>query len=146
MKALFKILLVFAVVMASLPSEAQILTRHVLLPKKDSAIDATGSFLTFTSTANGLTGVSLTAVKGTGTPAGYAILQVRTDTIPTGATSSWIDYVNPVSARRDTLFFTNVTVQGYQWPVPVQFFNGVRAKIVPSGTQKTYLYFSTLRR
>ena len=132
---------------------SQILTRPIVAGNtviKDSVVNGTTKYVSFLSTPTGVTGVSLSTIKaatGGGTPSGYAIVQVRTDTMPSQATSSWIDYVYPGTTKRDTLFFVNdVDVHGYQWPVPVQFFNGVRFKVVTSGTQKVYLYGSTLRR
>jgi hypothetical protein len=150
MKTFFKIGIALTLLLTCSLAQSQVLQRPVVggaTVVKDSAIDATTKYITFTSTPNGVKGLSLSGVKSTGTVSAYAIVQVRTDTMPTAVTSSWIDYVYPGTTKRDTLFFTDITtVQGYQWPVPDQFFNGVRFKIVPTGTQKLYLYGSLLRR
>lgn len=154
MKSFFKIFLALAVMFTAIPGvEAQNLIRPVKTTGtviKDSVVNGTTKYVIWTSTPTGVTGISLSTIKaatGGGTASGYAIVQVRTDTMPTAATSSWIDYVYPGTTKRDTLAFVNdADVHGYQWPVPVQFFNGVRLKIVTSGTQKVYLYGSLLRR
>jgi len=153
MKSFLKIVLLLAVFTAVIQPtvEAQILTRQVTTGnKKDSVTGAGTKYFSFFSTPSTVTGVSFSGLKastGGGTVSSYIILQVRTDTMPGTATGSWIDYVYPGTTKRDTLFMTDLTtVQGYQWPVPVQFFNGVRAKVVSTGAQKFYVYFSHLRR
>ena len=131
--------------------DAQILTRHITSgAKRDSVVAAGTKYLTIGSTPSKVHGMSVTGIKaatGGGTVSAYVIMQVRTDTMPTTATSVWEDYVYPGTTKRDTLFLTDLTTaQGHQWPVPVHFFNGIRAKIVSTGTQKVYYYLSHLRR
>jgi hypothetical protein len=146
---ILKAVLLLSIAGAILPEvNAQVLQRQITTsPYRDSVTAAGTKYFTFGSTPSGLVGVSFSGVKVSGTVNSYAILQVRTDTMPGQATASWIDYVNPSTGTSDTLFMTDVTtVQGYQWPVPVQFFNGVRAMVVSTGTQKFYVYYSQLRR
>lgn len=150
MKRFFQIALLVAVFTAAIQPtvEAQVLTRQVTTGNKKDSVTAAGTkYFSFFSTPSTVVGVSFSAVKVSGTVSAYAILQVRTDTMPGTATALWIDYVYPGTTKRDTLFLTDVTtVQNYQWPVTTHFFNGVRAKVVSSGTQKFYVYFSHLRR
>lgn len=152
MKTLFKLLIFTAALVIAAPKgDAQVLQRQITSsPYKDSVTGAGTKYFNFYSTPNGLTGISFSGIKaetGGGTVDSYVILQVRTDTMPSASTASWVDYVYPGTTKRDTLFLTNLTtVQGYQWPVPVHFFNGVRAKVVSTGAQKFYVYFSQLRR
>lgn len=147
-----KIVLLLAIAGAMIPTvNGQVLQRQVTTGNgKDSVVAAGTKYFSFFSTPSGLQGVSFSGIKATsggGTVSSYVILQVRTDTMPGTATGSWIDYVYPGTTKRDTLFMTDLTtVQGYQWPVPVQFFNGVRAKVVSTGAQKFYVYYSQLRR
>lgn len=149
---ILKAVLLLGIAGTMLPNvNAQVLQRQITTsPYKDSVVAAGTKYFSFFSTPSGLQGVSFSGVKaasGGGTVNSYVILQVRTDTMPGTATGSWIDYVYPGTTKRDTLFMTDLTtVQGYQWPVPTQFFNGVRAKVVSTGTQKFYVYYSQLRR
>lgn len=153
MKTFLKIILALAVMVVALPekSNAQVLIRQVTSsPYKDSVTAAGTKYFNFFSTPSGLQGMSFSAIKATtggGTVDSYVILQVRTDTMPGTATSHWEDYINPSTGTRDTLFMTNLTtVQGKLWAVPVQYFNGIRAKVVSTGAQKFYVYYSRLMR
>lgn len=145
------ILIVAAFCLAvSLPSKAQVLKRPLVsgvTVVKDSVVDGATKYISFFNSQTGITGASLTGVKASGSPSAYAILQVRTDTMPTAATAPWNDYVYPGTTKRDTLFFTNTsTALGYTWPIPVQSMNGMRFKVVGTGTAKIYLYGSLLLR
>jgi hypothetical protein len=144
MKAFLKLslaLLVFAAM--AFPVSGQIITRNL----KDSTANSATKNITFPSTTTGTTGIFLSGLKVSGTVSGYAILQVRTDTLPTAATSVFEDMVYPGTSKRDTLFFTDVaTIQQHTWPIPFNYFNGARLKIVTSGTQKIYLYAGYIRR
>lgn len=144
MKRFMKLLFAFAFLAGVvIPAQGQIMTRAA----KDSTSNSATKYVTFPSTPTGTTGIFLTGLKVSGTVSGYAILQVRTDTLPTSGTTVWNDYVYPGTTKRDTLFFTDVsTVQPYTWPVTTHFFNGARFKVVTSGTQKIYLYAGYLRR
>lgn len=114
---------------------------------KDSTSNSATKYVTWNNVVTGTTGFTLTGIKASGTVSGYAVLQVRTDTIPTLATAGWYDYVTPYN-RRDTLYFTDVTTpQTFSWPAPEPLhINGARFKIVTSGTQKIYLYGLTIKR
>lgn len=148
MKSLFKITLAVLLFMVTFIAQGQIFTRTI--PRKDSTVNSATKLIVFPSTATGTTGVFLSgqkAASGGGTVSGYALLQIRTDTLPTAPTSTYEDYVYPGTTKRDTLFFTDLTtVQVHTWPVPFGFFNGCRLKVVTSGTQKLYLYAGTIRR
>jgi hypothetical protein len=147
MKTFLKLILAFTLLgsLAAIPtvSKAQIISRKA----KDSVVDGTTKYITYNSVVTGTQGWTLTGIKSTGTPSGYAILQVRTDTIPTVLTAAWEDYVSAYG-RRDTLFFTNVSTpqsHSFQAPYPLHI-NGARFKIVTSGTQKVYLYALHVQR
>lgn len=151
MKALFKLFLGLALVIAMAPVSAQVLQRQVTTGNgKDSVAAAGTKYFTFTYTQTGLEGINFTGIKaasGGGTLNSYVILQVRTDTMPTASTSVWEDYINPYRGTRDTLFITDGTTPfGHQFPIPLQYFNGIRAKVVSTGAQKFYVYYSQLRR
>lgn len=117
---------------------------------KDSTANSATKYITYPAVPNGTVGFVLSGLKaatGGGTVSGYAILQIRTDTLPTQATSVYEDYVYPGTTKRDTLFFTDLTtIQQHTWPIPFPFFNGGRFKIVTSGTQKLYLYPALFKR
>lgn len=143
MKSLFKLGLLVLLLSPMLSVEGQVITRRA----KDSTENTTTKNITFGSTPNGVTGIFLSGLKVSGTVSGYALLQVRTDTLPTIATSVFEDAVYPGTDKRDTLFFTDIaTIQQHTWPVPFGYFNGARLKVVTSGTQKIYLYAGYLRR
>lgn len=152
MKSVLKILIAVALfTLAAFEGSGQVLQRHVTgTPFRDSVTGAGTKYFTFGSTSTGLEGLSVTALKaatGGGTVSSYAILQVRTDTMPSVAGAVWEDYVYPGTTRRDTLFLTDIaTAQGHQWAVTTHFFNGARAKVVSTGAQKFYVYFTQLRR
>ncbi len=147
MKTFFKIILGFAFLgaLTALPevTQAQIVSRKA----KDSTSNSATKYVTWNNAVTGTAGWTLTGIKVSGTVSGYALLQVRTDTIPTIATAAWYDYVSPYG-RRDTLFFTDVTTpQTYSWQAPYPLhINGARLKVVTSGTQKIYLYGLHLQR
>lgn len=149
---ILKAVLLLSIAGAMLPTvNGQVLQRQVTAsPYRDSVTAAGTKYFSFFSTPSGLEGISFSGIKaatGGGTVDAHVILQVRTDTMPGTATSHWEDYVNPSTGTKDTLFMTNIgTVQGKLWPVPVQYFNGVRAKVVSTGAQKFYVYYSQLRR
>jgi len=113
------------------PASAQYVTRKA----KDSAINAVTKYITWTSTPGNVKGIQLTAVKGTGTPAGTVTLETRIDTVST----EWTPVLSAAS-----LTLTNVTNQIIVWPLNPKYGNGYRIKIVPTGTQKTYLYAAYL--
>lgn len=137
-----KRILIFMVASLLIASAAN--AQYITRLAKDSVVNGATKYVTFKSTPTGVTGFGLTGIKaatGGGTVSGYAILQVRIDTLPLSTTSDWDDYVYPGTTKRDTLFFTDLTTpQAYPWPVPTKFFNGARFKVVTSGTQKLYLY------
>lgn len=144
MKQFMKFLLagLLFVVLAS-PASGQVISRKV----KDSTSNSATKLITFPSTPTGTYGIFLSGLKVSGTVSGYALLQIRSDTLPTAATSVFEDYVYPGTTKRDTLFFTDIaTIQQHTWPIPFNFFNGARLKIVTSGTQKVYLYAGSLKR
>lgn len=144
MKSLFKLSSLLIASFLAMTVSAQTITRKA----KDSTANSATKNIDFLSTPSGVSGIFLSGLKVSGTVSGYAILQVRTDTLPTSATSVWEDFVWPGTTKRDTLYLTDVaTIQQHTFPVPQnQPFNGARLKIVTSGTQKVYLWAGYLRR
>lgn len=144
MKQFIKIFSVLILLFGFVEANSQVISRKA----KDSTENSTTKYITWASTPTGTSGIFLTAVEVSGTTSGYALLQVRSDTIPTTATTVWEDLVWPGGTKRDTVFFTDVTTyQPKSFPLPSPlFFNGVRLKIVTSGTQKIYLYAGTIKR
>lgn len=151
MKGLFKIILAFGFLIALQAQEAtgQIVNRYNG-GVKDSVVNGVTKYMTFPSTPDGVTGFFATghkAATGGGTVSAYAVLQVRSDTMPTAATAVWNDYIHPATGRRDTIFFTDgADPQGGQFGIENHYFNGARLKIVSSGTQKFYIWFGRLQR
>lgn len=145
MKSLFKILLasvtlfILGQTFAPLKADAQYLTRLA----KDSSVNATTRYLTFTSTPNLVTSISVTGVLSTGTLSLTSVtLESRNDTI--SGTSDWITVPASIAVVAST---TALSSTGYVWHLPAHnTANGYRIKVVSSGTQKTYLYGSYLRR
>lgn len=133
MKAKFLIVLSCILFVDSIDVGAQQLTRKA----KDSVVNAATKYLTWTSTPSKLKSIVLSFKKSTGTPAATVTLQYRVDTVAAvwqNADSTFATY----TITGDSLTFI--------WKVPNQFFNGVRIKVVGSGTQKTYLWGAYMRR
>lgn len=117
----------------SLNVSAQQITRK----SRDSISNTTTKYLTWTYTPSKTVGVWVTFVKGTGTPAATVTLEGRGDTIK----AVW----TPITDI-DTFILTNLDSVTYGWRITGQYFNGLRIKIVPTGTQKTYVYSMYMRR
>ncbi|MEJ7611356.1 MAG: hypothetical protein WKF88_09290 [Ferruginibacter sp.] len=104
---------------------------------KDSVTIAT-KYLTWPATKPGTTGFQITVVKDTGTLAGTVTLERRIDTIPTAATSVWMQVGSSYT-------ITNTTgAQAEIFPISVHDGNGYRFKVVTTGG-KAYLYGAYLR-
>jgi hypothetical protein len=133
MKAKFLIAISLALILLSFTANAQMLTRKA----KDSVVDAGTKYLTWTYTPSKVTTIVLTFAKGTGTAAATATLQFRADTI------------KQVWQNADSTF-GSFAITGdsatYLWKVPLQYFNGIRIKVVGTGTQKIYLWAAYMRR
>lgn len=134
----FRVIAMLAVMVSAFAvqsASAQYVTR---LPK-DSVQTGVTKYLTFTSTPNLVKSIGITALTGTGTLSFSATLEQRIDTI-SGA-YEWV-----AVSGAGTLSATSGT-QTIIWPIdPNQAGNGYRIKVVPSATQKTYLYGRYLRR
>lgn len=151
MKSIFKFLLATAFVALVMPDVgAQVLQRQLPNQAKDSVTGAGTKYFSLYSTASGVVGISFVGLKaatGGGTLNSYVVLQVRSDTMPGTSTSYWEDYIHPCTGARDTLFIADGTdTKGKLWSVPTQYFNGIRAKVVSTGAQKFYVWYSALRR
>lgn len=133
MKAKFLIAISLALILTSFTANAQVLTRKA----KDSAINAVTKYITWTALPSKTKSIVLSFKKGTGTPAAAVTLQYRVDTVAA------------VWQNADSSFST-YTITGdsatFIWTIPTLFFNGARIKIVPTGTQKTYLWAAYMRR
>jgi hypothetical protein len=106
---------------------------------KDSSVNGQTRNIVWRSTADGIVGFQLTAVKVSGTVSAYAILERRIDYV--------VDSAAYDRASADTFFITNVsTTQLKVWPIDTQAGNGYRIRVVSTGTQKVYLYAAFLRR
>lgn len=139
MKA-FKFFALFAIALMTVTVvPAQIVTRKP--STKDSTTPGT-KYITFTSTVNSIVGIQTSAVKDTGTVAGYAILETRIDTINA---NSWVQVKNRLGTY-DTFKLTNTSYQTFLWPlVENQYGNGYRVKYVTTGG-RVYIYTAHLRR
>lgn len=130
---MLSMLLIACTMLAPKLSLSQFVTR---MPK-DSLVDAATKTLTWTSTPANVVSFQITFVKSTGTAAATVQLQTRCDTI---STTDWTRVFD------STYTVTNVAAQSYLIPVVPAYGNGYRFVITGSGTQKTYIYASYLRR
>ncbi len=109
---------------------------------KDSAVNATTRYLTFTSTPDLVKSFALTAIVSTGSLSiTSSVLEARIDTI--GGATDWIAVPSSLVVVDSSL---SGTVKNYQYHVLYHSANGYRIKVTSAGTQKTYLYASYLRR
>ena len=122
------ILLIFAVMLMGYAATAQ--TSSV--PSFDSALNTTAETLAApTNYFRGTTGtysVGFTFKKGTGTPAGYAILQTKV------GGNIWIPMTGSAA---DSFLITNVDSNHHVWFVDVKKSADVLIRVVPCGTQLT---------
>lgn len=135
MKSFFKISMFIAVLCMALPdlTSGQVVTRH----SKDSVVNAQTRLTTWSSTADGMKGIQLTAVKVSGTVSAYAVLETKIDTVA----SVW-----KIVVGSDTAFLTDQAAQGHIWPINNHYGNSYRTRIVSTGTQKFYVYLTLLKR
>lgn len=123
-------------------SQAQYYLKRWPTVGKDSVSNTTQKYATWPAiTVNGVTDVRVTFDNGTGTSAGYALLQVRSDT--TNGANEWIRYPGSDTAfiLDNTTHIWNLTNAGLG-----QIGNGFRIDFRPSGTHKTYFWASFGRR
>lgn len=114
-------------------TNGQTVTRHT----RDSVVNAQTRNVSWASTADGMKGIQLTAVKVSGTVSAYAVLETKIDTVA----SLW-NIVN----NSDTAFLTDQAAQAHIWPIDNHYGNSYRARIVSTGTQKFYVYLTLLKR
>lgn len=102
------------------------------VPAFDTAVDATADVLAppanYFRGTSGTYAVGFTFKKGTGTPAGYAILQTKV------GGNIWVPMTKSAA---DSFQITNVDSNHHVWFVDGKKSADVRIRVVPSGTQRT---------
>lgn len=98
----------------------------------DTNTNAASSYINYNSVASKVKGFQATVGKVSGTVAGKVYLQGTIDGI------AWVTL--------DSLALTDVAIQTKVFPISSTSYNSYRAYFSTTGTQKSYLKFSVLRR
>lgn len=98
----------------------------------DTNTNAASSYINYNSVASKVKGFQATVIKVSGTVAGKVYLQGTIDGI------AWVTL--------DSIALTDVATQTKVFPISSTSYNSYRAHFSTTGTQKSYLKFSVLRR